>query len=206
MNRGYFKTWRKITESAVFQNEGLLKVFIWCLAKAAYKDAFVTVRTGRGISEVKIVPGSFLFGRHSASKELHMSPSTVWKRILKLKKLEILNIESNSHYSIIYIINWPFYQADIEKGDIESDRQVTGKEHKEEIKEIKNIFIVPSIEDVSAYCKERNNSINPQTFIDHYTATGWMIGKNKMKNWRAAVRTWESKNLNPEKQGSRSSW
>jgi len=138
MNRGYFKTWRKITDSAVFQNEGLLKVFIWCMARAAYKETFVTVRTGRGVSEVQLMPGSFIFGRDSAAQELSMKPSTVWKRMLKLKNLEILNIESNSHFSIITIVNWHAYQGDQEKSNSDSDRQVTGKEHKEEVVALKN--------------------------------------------------------------------
>lgn len=138
MNRGYIKLWRKIEDSAVFQNEGLLKVFLWCLLRANHKDAFVQVRTGRGFSEVKLLPGTFLFGRESAAKELHMSPSTVWKRILKLKKLDFLNIESNSHYSIIHIINWIVYQASSENSNSESDRQVTGKEHRQELKNYKN--------------------------------------------------------------------
>ncbi len=155
MNRGYFKMWRKIVESAVFQNEGLLKTFIWCLAKAAYKETFVTIRTGRGVSEVRITPGSFIFGRHSAAKELHMSPSTVWKRILKLKKLEILNIESNSHYSIITIINWIIYQAETGKGNIESNRQVTGKEHKEEYKEIKEYIYRADSQKILTYLNEK---------------------------------------------------
>jgi len=52
-------------------------------------------------------------------------------------------------------------------------------------------FIPPTIEEVSNYCNERGNSVNPQRFIDHYTSNGWMVGKNKMKDWKAAVRTWE---------------
>lgn len=140
MNRGYVKVWRKTQDSAVFQSEGLLKVFIWCLMRAAYKESFVMVRTGRGVSEVRLSPGSFLFGRESAAKELDMPPTTVWKRMLKLEKLEILNIERNSHFSIVYIINWHIYQADQEKGDSERDRQGTGKGHKEELKEVINIY------------------------------------------------------------------
>jgi len=143
MNRGYFKTWRKITDSAVFQNEGLLKVFIWSMARAAYRETFVTVRTGRGVSEVKLLPGQFIFGRESAAQELNMKPSTAWKRMLKLKNLEILNIESNSHYSIITIVNWDTYQCDHEKRNSESNRQGTGKEHKEEIEALKK-NITPS--------------------------------------------------------------
>ena len=54
-------------------------------------------------------------------------------------------------------------------------------------------FAPPSLEEVSKYCLERKNSINPQNYIDYYTARGWMMGKNKMKDWRAAVRTWEGR-------------
>ena len=55
----------------------------------------------------------------------------------------------------------------------------------------KKQFKPPSIEEVQAYCLERNNSVNAQRFIDHYTSNGWMVGKNKMKDWKAAIRTWE---------------
>lgn len=56
-------------------------------------------------------------------------------------------------------------------------------------------FSPPTLSDVEEYV--RNNgytSVNPQTFINYYTSVGWMVGKNKMKDWRAAVRTWNSKN------------
>lgn len=55
-------------------------------------------------------------------------------------------------------------------------------------------FIPPTAEEVQNYCKERNNAIDAQSFIDFYESKGWMIGKNKMKNWKAAVRTWERNN------------
>ena len=62
----------------------------------------------------------------------------------------------------------------------------------------KNIrgFTPPSIDEVSAYCTERNNGIDPQHFVDFYEAKGWMVGKNKMKDWKAAVRTWEGRQSN----------
>jgi uncharacterized protein YdaU (DUF1376 family) len=63
------------------------------------------------------------------------------------------------------------------------------------------IFIIPTMEQVSAYCKERGKGINPQTWMDHYTSNGWMIGKNKMKDWKAAVRTWESRGENRKHAG-----
>ena len=52
-------------------------------------------------------------------------------------------------------------------------------------------FIQPTLQEVTDYCKERNNTVNPQGFIDHYEASGWMRGKSKIKSWKACVRTWE---------------
>ena len=54
-----------------------------------------------------------------------------------------------------------------------------------------NRFIPPTLEEVSAYCKERNNNVDAERFIDFYESKGWMIGKSKMKDWKASVRTWE---------------
>lgn len=55
----------------------------------------------------------------------------------------------------------------------------------------RQIFKPPSVEQVEKYCLERNNGIDAQSFVDFYDSKGWMIGKNKMKDWKAAVRTWE---------------
>lgn len=54
-------------------------------------------------------------------------------------------------------------------------------------------FKPPSLEEVQAYCKERNNHVDAERFIDFYESKGWMVGKNKMKNWKACVRTWEQR-------------
>jgi hypothetical protein len=52
-------------------------------------------------------------------------------------------------------------------------------------------FIKPTMDELRNYCKERKNSVNTDNFFDFYESKGWMIGKNKMKDWKAAVRTWE---------------
>ena len=52
-------------------------------------------------------------------------------------------------------------------------------------------FTPPTFDEVRDYCLERMNNVDPEKFIDFYESKGWMVGKNKMKNWRAAVRTWE---------------
>lgn len=52
-------------------------------------------------------------------------------------------------------------------------------------------FTPPSVKEVAAYCVERSNSVDPQRFVDYYESVGWCIGKKSMRDWKAAVRTWE---------------
>ena len=61
-------------------------------------------------------------------------------------------------------------------------------------------FSPPTLEEVTAYCNERKNSVDAQRFIDYYTSNGWKVGKNAMKDWKAAVRTWEKNGFDAKKE------
>ena len=61
-------------------------------------------------------------------------------------------------------------------------------------------FTPPTLSEVQAYCKERNNNVNAETFVNFYQSKDWYVGKNKMKDWKAAVRTWENKSRQENKQ------
>lgn len=75
------------------------------------------------------------------------------------------------------------------------NKNVKENNKNEYIKEIyKEKFSKPTLDEVKNYCIERNNKIAPQSFIDYYDSVGWKIGKNPMKNWKAAIRTWERNN------------
>jgi hypothetical protein len=52
-------------------------------------------------------------------------------------------------------------------------------------------FSPPTVDEVAAYCEERGNGIDAQSFVDFYASKGWVVGKSPMKDWKAAVRTWE---------------
>lgn len=52
-------------------------------------------------------------------------------------------------------------------------------------------FTPPTVDEVRAYCQERGNSVDPERFVDFYASKGWLVGKTRMKDWRAAVRSWE---------------
>ena len=53
------------------------------------------------------------------------------------------------------------------------------------------MFIPPTVEEVAAYCTERENRVDPNRFVDFYTSKGWLVGRAKMKDWKACVRNWE---------------
>lgn len=60
-----------------------------------------------------------------------------------------------------------------------------------ENKQVYTRFVKPTLEDVQAYCLERGKGVDAQKWYDYYSANGWKVGKNPMKDWKAAVRTWE---------------
>lgn len=60
-------------------------------------------------------------------------------------------------------------------------------------------FAPPTVDDVRAYCIERGNGVDPQRFVDFYQSKGWKVGNNTMKDWKAAVRTWEQREAVPKK-------
>lgn len=129
MEGGWLRLYRKSINSQVFQNEGLWKVWTWCLMKANYKDAWVSIQTGRGKTEVLVKRGQFIFGRKSAAKELGMKLSTVHDRMEKLVKARNIDIQSNTHYSIIIVCNYCTYQEDGEtKCDTQPDNQPTSNQ------------------------------------------------------------------------------
>ncbi len=103
----------------------------------------------------------------------------------------LLNIKNNDAYTLgIPSVNQLVDQRDTE---VSIGKDSIDKFNKEKDKRESRNFVPPSLSEVKAYCQERNNGINPQHFIDFYASKGWMIGKNKMKDWKAAVRTWEQR-------------
>lgn len=83
--------------------------------------------------------------------------------------------------------------------EIEIDKEINKKEYKEKkptLSAKRKSFVVPTVEEVSAYCKERNNNIDAQYFWDYQSSRGWLIGKAPMKDWKAAIRTFEKNSFN----------
>ena len=114
------------------------------------------------------------------------------KKTTYLEELETLDIDNKGAYTErkepmytnciqnVYTGKDRLDKDSIDKNSIESKAKSTR-------------FVPPTIEEVREYCKERGNNINAERFVDFYSAKGWMVGKNKMKDWKACVRTWEQR-------------
>ena len=82
----------------------------------------------------------------------------------------------------------------VTQAEREGEREREREEEKK--KKAASRFIPPTVDDVRAYCQERQNNVDPERFVDYYTSNGWKVGKNPMKDWKAAVRTWERQGWN----------
>ncbi len=81
------------------------------------------------------------------------------------------------------------------KADKDKDKDKDLEKEKDKKEKVASAprFVKPTVSEVSAYCRERANGINPESFVDFYEAKGWKVGSQPMKDWRAAVRTWEQR-------------
>ena len=118
---GWIKLHRQLLENHIFQNEKLLKVWIWCLLKAAHTGRAQVV----GRQKIQLEPGQFVTGRHAAAAELGMAPSTTWDYLKLLEAQECISIKSNNKFSVVTVVNWAFYQGYNENSDSKIDNKST---------------------------------------------------------------------------------
>ncbi len=125
------------------------------------------------------------------------------KDVIKcFEEMRNVTVSSETNMGVSFSIkydNWLKYQGDFSTDRVRKFRAKNTQmkrskrrgEEKRGEENKKRVFIVPTLEEIKAYCKERKNNVNPEKWLNHYQAKNWMIGKNKMVDWQAAVRTWE---------------
>lgn len=75
--------------------------------------------------------------------------------------------------------------------EVDIERESSTGDSKESSLPKRSIFAIPGIDEIAEYCRLRKNYVDPDRFLDYYTSNGWMVGKNKMEDWKAAIRSWE---------------
>ena len=133
---GWIKIHRKLLESNVFDNEKVLKIWIWCLLKATHTEQKPII----GMQIVKLKPGQFIFGRDKAAAELKMKPSTVYKYLRVLKNNGNINIKCNNKFSVVTIEKWDLYQTDFEKSSSKGTTKEQQRNTYKNDKNVKNVY------------------------------------------------------------------
>jgi hypothetical protein len=152
---------------------------------------------------VKWGRGEYPISRSFLSKRWCWSDQKVRTFITLLKRHNQVDLKTTNACTILKLCNYDTYNT-YQPTEQPSNNQRTTSEQpagnqkynkgNNTISE-KNV-IPPTVEMVTKYCSERKNGIDPTYFIDWYTTRGWMVGRDKMKDWQSAIRTWEKKNGN----------
>ena len=100
-------------------------------------------------------------------------------------------VNNTVHSTVEKEVNDTVESSAIYKQNKNNKKKDTNVSKEKTVSAASNRFIPPALQEVQAYCQERGNKVDPEQFVNFYSAKGWMVGKNKMKDWKACVRTWE---------------
>lgn len=127
------------------------------------------------------------------SRLLYCHHHKVSKYLGKLGVTGIVRVEYLEGKIRVTIPNLLKYRDEYTRKSGHSQEVIPPKKENKKDKKVNQgrLFAPPSLEEVKGYCSERKNDVDPEKWLNHYQAKNWMIGKNKMKDWQAAVRTWE---------------
>ena len=204
MAEAFIKICRKMLRWEWYSNANTRLLFFHCLLKANWEPG-----SWHGID---YEAGEFITSLPNLATGCGLSIQQTRTALSNLQSTAEITVKSFSQGRIITINNWSKYQSATDKttvnqqadnrqpnsqstGNLTSDKEYKNIKNKE-YKNNNKRFVPPSLEEVKAYCQERKNGIDAQSFIDFYESKGWMVGKNHMKDWKASVRTWERRDNN----------
>ena len=127
---GYIRVYRKILENCIFDDPLLLKIWIWCLCKASYKEKDFIM----GNQTIHILPSQFVFGRSKTAATLHIADSMLYRKIKLLEKMAMLELKSNNKFTVVTIVNWGIYQEIAVASEQQTDSKRTTDEQQTDSK------------------------------------------------------------------------
>ena len=117
---GWVRLHRKLIESQVFTDPGVLKVWIWCLFRANWKPTYW--------QDEQLQAGDFVCGTHAAAEELGSTPAKFRRAMKKLQDWGLITRKATNKYTVVSVINWRTYQYDHTSRQQTNDKQTTNKQ------------------------------------------------------------------------------
>jgi len=191
---GWIKLHRQFLNWEWFNKSEAVHLFMYLLLKANHKDG-----TWQGID---INKGQFITSYGKISSDTGISLQTVRTLLKKFENTNEINTQTTNKYTVVTICKYADYQSEETEANTQltNNQQSTNKQlttNKNDKKE-KKLFIPPTFNDVLEYCMIEKMNVDINKFVNFYESKGWMVGKNKMKDWKAAVRNW-NKSKQPDK-------
>ncbi len=176
---GWIKLHKTLKDWEWYDDHNATRLLVHLLLSVNYED-----KTWKGQT---IKAGSCVTSWENLAKEIGLSVKQTRTAMAKLEASKEVARYTTNKWQAISLVKWDKLQVECGK---EGKQQGTQRATTKEYKEIKNIFTRPSVQEINAYCQEKNLQLNAQTFIDYYDSNGWKVGKNNMKDWKATVRRW----------------
>ena len=201
-NEGWAKIYRSLSDHWLWEDKPFSKGQAWIDLLLLVNHSEKKTKIDGRLETVSV--GQTITSTRKLCDRWGWSNTKVRNFLIILENESMIIVKSDRKKTVISIVNYSVYQdsdnkkATVKRQSSDSETTVkhTNKNEKNEKNEKNNIrrFTPPTYEQVSSYCLERNNNVDAHRFVDHYEANGWMRGKTKMKDWKAAVRFWERSN------------
>lgn len=197
---GFIKLHRKLIEWGWYSDSVVKDVFLHILMTANFKPG-----TYQGYD---LKPGQAIIGRKRMSIELGFSEQQIRTALKKLESTGEITLLPTNRFTIATVENWGIYQCDDMDSQPTDNQQITNnqphlkneKKDKKDKNEKKARNIIPPPRNLlEAYIAKNHFQVDADRFYDFYESKGWLIGKQKMKDWQAAVRTWARKENHGDK-------
>ena len=200
MEKGWISLSRKIQESWVWEDKPFTKGQAWIDLLLSVNHEEKKFLLGNEI--VICERGSMITSVRKLSERWDWSNTKTVNFLKLLENDGMIEQKKDTKKTVLTIVKYSDYQTSTSTKKTlkrhESDTLTTRERTNNNDNNVNNDnksnssrFTPPTLEEVRAYCLERKNNVDPEKWIDFYSSKGWMIGKNKMRDWKAAVRTWE---------------
>jgi len=205
MNSGFIKLNRSLIDWEWYKDVYVKSVYLHLLLIVNFRD--------KKQCGIDIKNNQILTSIRNLSIDLNISPNTISKSLKHLLKSKNIKIEIINGRSLITLLKKCAYfdtLGDTVDDTVLKERKESNKEKKERQKNDKKekiyikkevVFKKPTIEDIKTYISLKNYLVDAEKFFSYYESNGWKVGKNHMRNWKAAISTWNRNEI--EKQNTK---
>lgn len=203
---GWIKLHRQIVNNWIWEDADKLKAWLDILLMVNHDDKkiycngkLITIKRGEKLTSIKKLSERWSWTRRRVMRFLDL-----------LEEDEMCTTNRTPYGTTLKVVNYADYQGfsrakrtgvdttDDTTDDTPLDTQTRMSKKNKNIRYIgatAPVFTPPTLDEISSYCQERNNTVDPEAFFDYYKRSDWKLTRGgRMTDWKATVRSWERNN------------